>query len=141
MAPASSWELRRPAGDLYPTTKDRRHQSNGIAVRVIEYQLPGVAGAEPLYRLVTSLHEPEQAPAQELAPLYHDRWEMETALDELERTCGAPASCCAARLPTWFVRSLYGLMLTHSAIRGLMHEATWRRRKIQTGCPTYTPSD
>ncbi|MGO9010263.1 MAG: IS4 family transposase, partial [Bryobacteraceae bacterium] len=108
---------------LYPTTKDRRHQSNGIAVRVIEYQLPGVAGAEPLYRLVTSLLEPEQAPAQELAPLYHDRWEMETALDELKTHLRGARIVLRSKTPDLVRQEFYGLMLTHFAIRGLMHEA------------------
>ena len=40
---------------IYPSDKDRRHGSNGIRVRVVEYRLEGVAGAEPLYRLVSSI--------------------------------------------------------------------------------------
>jgi len=108
---------------LYPTTKDRRRQSNGIAVRVIEYQLPGVAGAEPLYRLVTSILEPEQAPAQELAPLYHDRWEMETALDELKTHLRGARIVLRSKTPDLVRQEFYGLLLTHFAIRGLMHEA------------------
>src|SRR6202521_681169 len=66
---------------IYPWEKDRRDQSNAIRVRVIEYRLEAVAGAEPIYRLVTSLLNPQPAPAQELAALYHERWEIETALD------------------------------------------------------------
>jgi len=114
---------------LYPTTKDRRRQSNGIAVRVIEYQLPGVAGAEPLYRLVTSILEPEQAPAQELAPLYHDRWEMETALDELKTHLRGARIVLRSKTPDLVRQEFYGLMLTHFAIRGLMHEAALQARE------------
>jgi hypothetical protein len=44
----------------------------------------GVADAEPIYRLVTTILDHEQAPAFELAALYHERWEIETALDELK---------------------------------------------------------
>src|ERR1035438_8697274 len=69
---------------IFPSDKDRRHGSNGIKVRVIEYTLEGVAGAEPIYRLLTSILDHDQAPAQELAALYHERWEIETALDELK---------------------------------------------------------
>ena len=114
---------------LYPTTKDRRRQSNGIAVRVIEYQLPGGAGAEPLYRLVTSILEPEQAPAQELAPLYHDRWEMETALDELKTHLRGARIVLRSKTPDLVRQEFYGLMLTHFAIRGLMHEAALQARE------------
>ncbi len=40
---------------IYPSEKDRRHQTKGLTVRVIEYRLDGVAGAEPIYRWVPSL--------------------------------------------------------------------------------------
>ena len=63
---------------------DRRHRANGRRVRVVEYQLAGIAAAEPLYRLVTTLLDPAQAPAEELAALYHERWEIEGALAELK---------------------------------------------------------
>jgi len=58
-----------------------RH-TDGVWVRVIEYTLEDMPGAEPLYRLVTTILDPEQAPADELAALYHERWEIETALGE-----------------------------------------------------------
>lgn len=69
---------------IYPSEKDRRGQTNAIRVRVLEYRLEGVTDAEPIYRLITSVLEPQQGPAQELAALYHERWEIETAFDELK---------------------------------------------------------
>ena len=111
---------------LYPSTSDRRRERNGVPVRVIEYQLPGVAGAEPLYRLVTSILDPEQAPAQELAPLYHDRWELETALDELKTHLRGARIVLRSKTPDLVRQEFYALMLTHFAIRGLMHEAALR---------------
>ena len=47
--------------------KHRRKAHGALTVRVIEYALEGVPGAEPLYRLVTSPLDPKQAPALELA--------------------------------------------------------------------------
>ena len=35
---------------VYPSERDRRHDTNGVIVRVIEYTLAGVADAEDLYR-------------------------------------------------------------------------------------------
>jgi hypothetical protein len=61
---------------IYRSDKDRRRGASGIRVRVIEYTLEGVIDAEPVYRLVTSILDPDQAPAQELAALYHERWEI-----------------------------------------------------------------
>jgi IS4 transposase len=43
-----------------------------------------VGDAEPLYRLITTILNHQQAPAKELAALYHGRWEIETTLDELK---------------------------------------------------------
>jgi hypothetical protein len=54
-------------------------------VRVKKYRLEGVVGAEPIYRLLTTILDPDKAPAKELAALYHERWEIETALDELKK--------------------------------------------------------
>jgi hypothetical protein len=108
---------------LYPSDKDRRHRTQGIAVRVIEYRLLGVPGAEPLYRLVTSLLDPEQAPAEELAALYHERWEIETALDELKTHLRGAKIVLRSKTPDLVRQEFYGLVLAHFAIRGLMHEA------------------
>ncbi len=47
---------------VYPSERDWRHKTNGIVVRVIDYRLEGVAGAEPIYRLVTTILEEEKAP-------------------------------------------------------------------------------
>jgi hypothetical protein len=53
-------------------------------VRIVEYRLEGVEGAEPLYRLATTIPDHELTPATELAALYHERWEIETAFDEFK---------------------------------------------------------
>ncbi len=64
-----------------------RAQRSARVVRVVEYQVddPGRPQTEDnTYRLVTTILEPEAAPATELAALYAERWEFETALDELK---------------------------------------------------------
>jgi len=81
-------EQRLPDGSylshVYPSERDWRHKTNGLPVRVIDYRLEGIADAEPIYRLATTILDPAQAPATELAALYHQRWEIETAFDELK---------------------------------------------------------
>lgn len=69
---------------IYSSQWDFRHKTNGVAVRVIDYALGGVADADPVYRLATTVLVPEQAPAPGLAALYHERWEIETAFDPLK---------------------------------------------------------
>jgi Insertion element 4 transposase N-terminal/Transposase DDE domain len=108
---------------VYPSAKDRRHQANGIAVRVVDYQLHGVAGAEPLYRLACTVLDPTRAPACELAALYHERWEIETALDELKTHLRGARIVLRSKTPDLVRQEFYGLMMAHFAIRCLMHEA------------------
>ena len=108
---------------IYPSEKDRRRKTRGVTVRVIDYVLEGVAGAEPIYRLATSILDPEEAPAEELAALYHERWEIETALDELKTHLRGPRIVLRSKTPDLVRQELYGLLLAHFAIRALMHEA------------------
>jgi len=108
---------------IYPSQQDRQHQRNGVTVRVIDYRLEGVPGAEPIYRLVTTILDPEKAPALELAALYHERWEIETALDELKTHLRGARIVLRSKRPDLVRQEFYGLLMAHFAIRGLMHEA------------------
>jgi len=108
---------------IYPSEKDWRHKTNGAFVRVIDYRLEGVADSEPIYRLATSILDHEQAPAEELAALYHERWEIETALDELKTHLRGAKIVLRSKTPDLVRQEFYGLLMAHFAIRGLMHEA------------------
>lgn len=108
---------------LYPSPGDQRRRSNGATVRVIEYTLSGVRGAEPVYRLVTTIRDPAAAPAADLAALYHERWEIETALDELKTHLRGAKVVLRSKTPDLVRQECYGLFLAHFAIRGLMHDA------------------
>ena len=108
---------------IYSSERDRRHQTNGVVVRVIDYRLQGVADAEPIYRLVTTLLDPSEAPATELAALYHERWEIETALGELKTHLRGAKIVLRSKKPDLVRQEFYGLLLAHFAVRGLMHEA------------------
>jgi hypothetical protein len=60
--------------------RDRRARRDGQRARVIEYQLddPALADPEQRYRLITTILDPDAAPASELAALYPQRWELES---------------------------------------------------------------
>jgi hypothetical protein len=107
---------------VYPGDHRKRH-SDGVKVRVIEYRLYGVTDAEPMYRLVTTLLDPAQAPAKALAALYHERWEIETVLGELKTHLRGSKIVLRSKTPDLVRQEIYGLLLAHFAIRGLMHEA------------------
>jgi Insertion element 4 transposase N-terminal len=91
-----SWLSRLDAGG-----HRRRDPRGPIVVRVLDYSLedPGRPGHRQRYRLVTSILDPAEAPAGELAALYHQRWELEGALDELKTHQRGPGRCCAPRPP------------------------------------------
>jgi Insertion element 4 transposase N-terminal/Transposase DDE domain len=108
---------------IYPSERDRRQQSNSVRVRVIEYRLEGVSDAEPIYRLVTSILDAQQAPAHELAALYHERWEIETALDELKTHLRGARIVLRSKTAELVCQEFYGLLMAHFAVRALMHEA------------------
>ena len=108
---------------IYASTSQRRKQRKGIVVRVIEYRLKGVPGAETIYRLITTILDPELAPAKELAALYHERWEIETTLDELKTHLRGAQIVLRSKTPELVQQEFYGLLMAHFAIRGLMHEA------------------
>jgi transposase IS4-like protein/DDE family transposase len=126
-------EKRLPDGSylsrIYPSERDWRHTTNGIVVRVIDYQLEGVEGAEPIYRLVTSILDHAKAPAQELAALYHERWEIETALDELKTHLRGAKIVLRSKTPDLVRQEFYGFLMAHFAIRGLMHEAALKAKQ------------
>jgi hypothetical protein len=105
--------------NYFCTSPDR----TAIPVRVIEYTLPDVSSAEPSYRLVTSVLEPERAPAAELAALYHERWEMETAFDELKTHLRGGQRVLRSKTPELVRQEAWGFLLAHFALRALMHEA------------------
>jgi hypothetical protein len=120
-------EKRLPDGSylshVYPSERDGRHKTNGRVLRVIDYRLEGIEGAEPIYRLATTILDPAQAPAEELAALYHERWEIETAFDELKTHLRGAPIVLRSKTPDLVRQEFYGLMMAHFAIRALMHEA------------------
>ena len=108
---------------IYASERDWRKKTNGIRVRVIEYTLEGVPEAEPSYRLVTTILDHNVAPAAELAALYHERWEIETALDELKTHLRGAQVVLRSKTPDLVKQEFYGFLMAHFAVRGLMHEA------------------
>jgi hypothetical protein len=120
-------EKRLPDGSylshVYPSQRDWRHKTNGQVLRVIDYRLEGIEGSEPIYRLATTILDADKAPAGELAALYHERWEIETAFDELKTHLRGAQIVLRSKTPDLVRQEFYGLMMAHFAIRGLMHEA------------------
>jgi len=115
---------------VYRSPTHRRKRLDGLLVRVIEYAIddPARPGRRERYRLVTSLLDPQQAPAAALAAEYHQRWEVESAADEVKvhQADRRPAPHVRSGRPREVVQEVYGLALAHLAVRLTMTEAAAR---------------
>lgn len=100
-----------------------RGRSDGVDVRVVEYEIddPGRPKTETRYRLLTTILDPQRAPAEELAALYAQRWEFEGALDELKVHQRGPRVVLRSKTPDGVIQEVYGHLCVHYAIRWLMH--------------------
>ncbi len=115
--PDGSW-----LADVFDSVADRRRQ-RPVRVRVIEYTVAD--GREPTgpYRLVTTILDHDQAPAAELAGAYAQRWEIETAFDELKTHQRGPRQVLRSKSPDLVTQEIWGHLCCHYAIRTLMAEA------------------
>jgi hypothetical protein len=102
----------------------RRHDRDGIVVRIIEYTFddPHRPGAQERHRLLTTLLNPDLDPAKDLIVLYHERWEEELAIDEL-KTHERERPILRSKTPAGVVQEIYGLLLAHYVVRKLIFEA------------------
>lgn len=112
---------------IYPgkllSAKQRRASGQSITVRVIDYALPGLPDATTRYRLITTLLDEKQAPALELATIYHERWEVEAVFDELKTHQLRGRRVLRSKSPDLVRQEFYGWVLAHYAVRWLMHQA------------------
>jgi hypothetical protein len=105
---------------------DRRHRVAPTVVRVVEYTLgkdPGRSQQPGPYRLLTTIGDPQAAPAAELAALYHQRWEFASTLAELKTHQRGPQVVLRSKSPEMVAQEVWGMLLVHLAIRRLMHHA------------------
>jgi IS4 transposase len=89
---------------------------------VIEYKFKWQKHTEE-YRLVTTILNHEDAPAEDLAALYHERWEVETALAEVKTQMRGPRIALRSKTPELVRQEFYAFLLAYFAVRGVMHEA------------------
>ena len=106
--------------DFTPTGGDGKP----ITVRVIEFEVHE-SGHEPVfYRLLTTLLDPEKAPAEELADVYLQRWEVETVFDELKTHLRGARSLLRSKHPMLVRQEFYALIMAHFVVRSVMYEAS-----------------
>ncbi|MCA1790079.1 MAG: IS4 family transposase [Thioalkalivibrio sp.] len=116
--PDGSW-----ISEFRPNREKGKPPGEPIPVRVIEYR---IGDKEETIRIITSILDWRAAPADELAELYHERWEFETALDEFKTHLRGARTVLRSQKPELVKQEMYGILLAHFALRGLMHQAALR---------------
>ncbi len=120
-----------PAGELpdgsflaqvFDSRTDRRRE-RPVRVRVISYTIEDGRDPAGPYRLITTILDPEQAPAIDLAAAYSQRWEIESAFDELKAHQRGPRAVLRSKSPDLVTREIWGHLCCHYAIRTPMFEA------------------
>jgi len=94
-------------------------------VRVIEYDVPDREGngTGELIVLLTTITDPADARADELAAAYNQRWEEEIANDQLKTHLRGPGKVLRSRLPELVVQEIWAWLLVHYAISALIARA------------------
>jgi hypothetical protein len=108
--------------ELRPSGNDGRH-AEGLIIRVIDYQLDDARANDTTYRLFTTLLDPLEAPAEELALTYAQRWEIESTFDELKTHQRGARTVLRSKSPDLVLQEIWGHLCCHYAIRTLMFEA------------------
>src|SRR5919199_1461424 len=110
---------------LLPSADARRRRGERILVRVITYSItdPTLPGYGEEHRVITTLLNPRLAPAHTVACAYHERWEIEVVIDEIDTHQRLVGRTLRSLTPVGVLQELYGVLLAHYAVRVLMHEA------------------
>jgi len=96
------------------------HSSEPMLARVIDYTIDDGRDNATSYRLITTILDPDQASAAELAAAYAQRWEIELAFDELKTHQRGPRTVLRSKSPDLVLQEIWGHLCCHYAIRSLM---------------------
>lgn len=108
--------------ELRPSGITARH-AEPLIIRVIDYTIDDGRTNDSTYRLFTTLVDPDEAPAEELATAYAQRWEIESTFDELKTHQRGPRAVLRSKSPQLVLQEIWGHLCCHYAIRTLMWEA------------------
>jgi Insertion element 4 transposase N-terminal/Transposase DDE domain len=110
---------------IYPSDPQRRKRGDHLLVRVIVYTLtdPARPGFGETHRLITTLLDAQEAPARDLICAYHERWEIELTIDEIDTHQRLVQHPLRSQKPVGVIQELYALVLAHYAVRAIMADA------------------
>jgi hypothetical protein len=84
-----------------------------------------------LYRIGTTLLDPCEAPAREVAACYHERWEEEVVIDEA-KTHQLVFPMLSSKSPLLVIQQAYAVLLGHYLLRAWMHRAARQESGLDT---------
>ena len=99
-----------------------RH-SDPLKIRVIDYTIDDGRANDRTYRLFTTILDPADASAVDLAAAYAQRWEIENTFDELKTHQRGARTVLRSKSPDLVQQEIWGHLCCHFAIRTLMWEA------------------
>ena len=100
-----------------------KRRGPGITVRVVEYSIDDGRDNDNAYRLITTILDPGDVSAVDLAGVYEQRWEIENVFDELKTHQRGPRAVLRSKSPDLVAQEIWGHLCCHYAIRTLMWEA------------------
>jgi hypothetical protein len=92
-------------------------------VRVVDYTVPDRNPHGELITVITTVLDPLDVPGTDLAHAYHDRWEEESALNEIKSDLRGRGEVLRSKTPDLVEQQVWGLLLAHYAIRALLVDA------------------
>lgn len=106
-------------------SEPKRRRNERVLVRIITYTIidKALPGYGEEHRLVTTLLSHQHNPALTLACAYHERWEIEMVIDEIDTHQRLLQCPLRSKSPVSVIQEVYGLLIAHFAIRFLMHQA------------------
>ena len=107
---------------VYEIRHSKRH-GDGMVVRVVDYTLDDGRTNDTVYRLITTILDPAEVSAEDLARAYGQRWEIESAFDELKTHQRGARTVLRSKSPGLVRQEIWGHLCCHYAIRTLMWEA------------------
>lgn len=108
-----------------PDTGEALDPEQAHLVRVVEYDVADRVGngTGELIVLLSTICDPAQARADELAAAYHQRWEEETGNDQLKTHLRGPGKVLRSRLPELVHQEIWAWLLVHHALSALITRA------------------
>ena len=113
--PDGSW-----LADLRQRHSAAARAAEPMRVRIIDYTLDDGRENATSYRLFTTVLDPSQASATDLAAAYAQRWEIESTFDELKTHQRGPRAVLRSKSPNLVQQEIWGHLCCHYAIRALM---------------------